>query len=411
MIDVLLAVPDCTQEPDLVAGALSHGLRIQRRCVDAADLLAAAAADPTSAVVLSAALPRLSRDAIDRLAGASGRLIVGLVPDDAAKVRLLGLGLTQVVRIGPAAPATLRQLGEALSAVRRAAEHQEPGVWATGTWIPTKPDDHSPKYASGDPSTREPGIIVAVWGPMGAPGRTTVAIGVAESLAESGRRVCLVEADTYGPSVAMTLGVLEESSGLVVACRHADNGSLTSSTLVGLSRQVRRDWLVLGGLARPERWPDLRGTALERVWDACRQTFDVTVIDVGFCVEDADGSSEWSRPRNAAALTALAAANRVIAVADGSARGAARLVVAWPTFSSRIPLARTTIVRNRAQRGDRAWLEAIRAGGINAAVNALPSDERALSACWDRGRSLGEGSPRSRIRRSLVELAAGVVSL
>jgi Mrp family chromosome partitioning ATPase len=392
VIGVLLAVPDCPQETDLVAGAAGHGLRILRRCVDASDLLAAAAADPASAVVLSAALPRLSRDAVDRLGGGSGRHVVGLVSNDEAEQRLVGLGVTQVVGTGPSAAATLMELRDVLSGATAPMRHEEPGVWATGGWTPGR------------------GTIVAVWGPMGAPGRTTVATGVAESLAESGRRVCVVDADTYAPSVAMALGVIEDSSGLLVACRHADNGSLTASSLAGLTRRVGRDLHLLGGLTRPQRWPDLRPTALERVWDTCRETFDVTVIDIGFCVEDADGSAPWSRQRNAAALTALGAADRMIAVADASGAGAARLAAAWPSISERLPAKNTIVVRNRARGGGRQWLEALRTCGITADVHSLPADERAVMACWERGRSLGEGAPRSRIRRSLVELAGVAVS-
>ena len=190
--------------------------------------------------------------------------------------------------------------------------------------------------------------MIAVWGPMGAPGRTTIAIGVAEALAESGRRVCLVDADTYAPSVAMALGIVEEASGLIVACRHADNGSLSPAAMGGLVRQVRPGWVVLGGLSRPDRWPDLRAGALDRVWAACRESFDVTVVDIGFCLEIDESAGPWSRSRNAAALTALAAADQVVAVADASASGAARVAHAWSDLGARAPTARLALVRNRA---------------------------------------------------------------
>ena len=56
-----------------------------------------------------------------------------------------------------------------------------------------------------------------VWGPTGAPGRTTLAIGLAAELAGSGLPTVLVDADTYGASVAQCLGLLDESSGLATA--------------------------------------------------------------------------------------------------------------------------------------------------------------------------------------------------
>ena len=76
---------------------------------------------------------------------------------------------------------------------------------------------------------------------------------------------------------------------------HADNASLTSVSLHAAARRVRGlDWHVLGGLARPERWPDLRPGALDRVWAACRGAFDVTVVDIGFCLEDDEASATWA---------------------------------------------------------------------------------------------------------------------
>ena len=406
MSGILLAVPDCAQEPDLVTAAPGHGLRVQRRCVDAADLLAAAAADPGAHVVLSAGLPRLSPDALGRLSASAGRRVVGLAPDDAAAARLMTLGVASVVQVGPTPAATLIGLRRMLAAPDDAAAA---GVWPTGTW----PQD-DPRRVSGERAESvlpgRAGTVIGVWGPMGAPGRTTVAIGLAESLGDAGYRVCLVDADTYAPSVAMALGIVDESSGLVVACRHADHGSLTPTTLVGLSRRVRGEWHLLSGLSGPERWADLRAGALDRVWAGCREAFDVTVIDLGFCLEDDDGAAAWSRQRNSAALTALAAADHAVAVADASAAGAARIASAWPSISARLPAGATTIVRNRSRSAGRSWVEAVRASGIPAPIHDLPNDPRSLSACWERGRSLGEGARRSGIRRSLGELAGRIVS-
>jgi MinD-like ATPase involved in chromosome partitioning or flagellar assembly len=269
-------------------------------------------------------------------------------------------------------------------------------------WTPT--DEASSLREPGAARLREPGTLLAVWGPMGAPGRTTIAIALAEELSRSGR-TCLVDADTYAPSVAMSLGIVEEASGLIVACRHADNGSLTPATLGGLVRQVRPGWAVLGGLARPDRWPDLRAGALDRVWAACRESFDVTVVDVGFCLEDDESAGPWSRRRNAAALTALAAADRVVAVADASASGAARVAHAWPDLVRQAPVARLGLVRNRSEGRGGAWVEAVRSAGLPAPLQAVPRDDRAVASCWARGRSLGEGARRSRIRRAVRQLA------
>ena len=68
--------------------------------------------------------------------------------------------------------------------------------------------------------------MVAVWGPAGAPGRTTVAAGVAAELARRRVRTVLVDADPYGGAVAQQLGVLDEVSGLLSAARVTAGGML-----------------------------------------------------------------------------------------------------------------------------------------------------------------------------------------
>ena len=404
MIPLLLAVPELPQEQGLVSAAGDAGLHVMRRCVDGADLLAAAATVSSAAVIVSAGLPRLSADLVERLAapadGSGARRIIGLAASEADARRLSSVGIASVVRLGPTAEATLRALAAGLSDADQATGA---GVWSTGCWEPDPP-------APASPEVRPPGRIIAVWGAIGSPGRTTVASGVAEALAESGQRVCLVDADTYAPAITLALGIVEESSGLVVACRHADNGSLTDTVLRGCARQVRGTWCILGGLPSAEQWPDLRPAALERVWEACRTTFDVTVVDIGFCLEDDDAAGAWTRRRNGAALSALAAADHVLAVADAGVVGAARVASAWPALRARTGGIGVTLVRNRARGSDRAWREALASCGVAAPVHPVPADPRALAACWRDGRSLGEGARRSRIRAAMQGLAAIAVS-
>src|SRR4029450_11154857 len=85
------------------------------------------------------------------------------------------------------------------------------------------------RQASG-PAEAEPqpgdGRMVAVWGPTGAPGRTTVAATLAGQLAVVGHEALLVDADTYGASVAQALGMLDESAGIAAAARAANQGAL-----------------------------------------------------------------------------------------------------------------------------------------------------------------------------------------
>ncbi len=415
MIGILLAVPGIRQEADLVVSAPAAGFRVVRRCVDGVDLFAAAAADPEMVIVVSAGLPRLGADVIERLSAGPKRAVLGIAASDDDVTRLHGLGVAAVARAAPMAAATWHAVATLLAgsagSVPASSVDEATGVWATGCWDETN-------GAAAEPPGEPLGRIVAVWGPMGAPGRTTVAIGVSEALAEAGSRSCVVDADTYAPSVAMALGVIEDASGLVVACRHADSGLLTAEALLAASRRVRGQLHVLGGLSRPDRWPELRHGALDRVWQACRSAFDVTVVDVGFCVEEDDAAgpsgSPWSRRRNAAAVSALGVADHVIVVADSSSLGAARLASAWPAVDALAPGAGRTVVQNRTRGRGRerrqSWADGVRDAGIAVPIVPVATDTRSLESCWATGRTLAECARRSPIRRAFATLATAVVS-
>src|SRR4029079_11771197 len=61
------------------------------------------------------------------------------------------------------------------------------------------------------PSTDRPpptrGSVVAVWGPTGAPGRTTVAVTLADELSRLGSSSLLVDADVCGGGSAVRAGL------------------------------------------------------------------------------------------------------------------------------------------------------------------------------------------------------------
>ena len=104
-----------------------------------------------------------------------------------------------------------------------------------------------------------PPRIIAVWGPAGAPGRSTVAIELAVELARGGRHVGLVDADTHAPSIALALGLADEGPGFAAACRQAELGGLDARELTRISAPLgaHAASMCSPGLNRPSRWPEL----------------------------------------------------------------------------------------------------------------------------------------------------------
>lgn len=385
-IDVILAAPALPGEPDLVAAAPSAGVRIVRRCRDHVDLLASASVAVHVAIVASSDVVLSDPGLVARLG--PGR-VVGLLADPGDDGGWAGAGVAVVVDArGPAAEVWRR--------VRAAAVPDAP-----------PPAARMPQSLGGLPDEAARGRLVAVWGPSGAPGRTTIAIGLAEAWAGLGADTLLVDADTYAPAAAMALGVVDPGGGILRAARLAESDGLDPSALRESAVVLRDRWHLLAGIGRPDRWDRVRQP--ERLWPACRTGFAVTVVDVGPGLSAQDGV--LAVRRDGLALSALAEADIVVVVADATASGAARLSWAWPDLVRAAPVAAHVIVANRSRpAAGRAWADAVRGLGVPAPVRAVPIDRRGVGRALLRGRSLGEVARRSPVRRRLAGLAPALLS-
>ncbi|MEY4170436.1 MAG: hypothetical protein RLZ94_1509, partial [Actinomycetota bacterium] len=240
-VPVLLAAPDLPHEPELVSRLTRSGapVTIVRRCVDAVDLLGAAASGNARVALVSAGLPRLTRDTVSRLAAAQVRVIgVALDGDDISARKLRALDVAVVTLPGD-------DVDLAVAALARAVEDPRPTAW-----------EYSDVSAGSPASVQSPalGRLITVWGPTGAPGRTSVAVALADESARAGVPALLVDADTHGGAVAAQLGLLDDVSGIVVACRQADAGTLDAASLAGAARTVDGRLRVLTGITSARRW-------------------------------------------------------------------------------------------------------------------------------------------------------------
>lgn len=417
LVPVLTAVSDARWEAELVA-ALERGdlgVTVVRRCVDLADLLATAATGQARAVLLSADLRRLDRDALTRLS-VGGVAVVGLVPphDQEAERRLRQLGVVNVLP-SDASPADISAaVIEAVVALTPAPADLASLADPRAALSQRLPPDDPLALPEFDPGS---GRLVAVWGPTGAPGRTTVAVGLASELAHRGLATLLVDADVYGGVVAQVLGLLDEAPGLAAACRQANNGSLDLAVLAGLARQVSPTLRVLSGIARSDRWPELRPAALEQVLSLAGSLAAVVVVDLGFCLEqDEELAYDTMAPRrNGATLAVLEAAETVLAVGSADPVGLQRLVRGLAELKDAVPGVQPRVVVNRlrgtAVPGDAAGevrAALARYGGVQD-VHLVPLDTAGVDGALAAGRTLVEAAPSSPARLALVELAAGLV--
>ncbi|MCR2785261.1 MULTISPECIES: P-loop NTPase [unclassified Microbacterium] len=284
----------------------------------------------------------------------------------------------------------------------------------------------SAALASGPPQPQTPptraGRVIAVWGPTGAPGRSTVAVELAVELARDGRRVGLVDADTHAPSLALALGLADEGPGFAAACRQADHDALTPAELSRISVPLGRGVEVLTGLNRPGRWPELSAQRVTAALQVCRAWTDETIVDVAASLErDEEIVSDLAGPRrNAAALAAVRAADLIVAVASADPVGMARFVRGHAELRATIGATPVIVVVNRMRGGVlgvdprgqvRATLD--RFCGIRD-VWFLPYDLKATDAAMLAARPVLEVAGRSAlsaaVRRLVGEAVAPVAS-
>ncbi|WP_406831773.1 hypothetical protein ABEG17_02855 [Pedococcus sp. KACC 23699] len=390
-------------ESELVAAVdATADYAVARRCADLPDLLAAAAAGLGRVALVSPDLRSLDRSALHELA-THGVVVAGVTEpgDDPGERRLRQLGLTVVVRTDVDSH-DLADLLDELLLHAEAPDEPTPGSGVAEGVADGFADSGEPPPA--------PSRVIAVWGPTGAPGRSTVALNLAAELAVHAPTV-LVDCDTYGSSVAQALGLLDEAPGMAAACRAADQGTLDLPALARLAPEVSPLLRVLSGVPRADRWTELRAASVEHVLAMARQLAAFVVVDCGFCIEDDEELSydTLAPRRNAPTLVALESADELVVVGAGDPIGLQRLVRAVQDLAT-VPSPSPRVVVNKVRasavgaRPERRISEALgRFAGMDE-LAFLPHDQVTVDGAMFAGKSLAEFAPASDLRRAFVGL-------
>ncbi len=406
-IGVLVAVGSAAFEAELLAAADRGRLHVVRRCVDVPDLLATAATRQAAAAIVSAQLRGIDATVVARLQREDVR-VLGMTAADgesrAEEARLHRLGVGRVVDAGQLA--LLEEL--VMEACTETPERSVHATWNAAD--PVDADQDEP-----DPDPRAP--VVAVWGPTGAPGRTTVSCGLAAATAGLGRRTLLVDADVYGGSVAAMLGLLDESSGLLAASRAANHGELRHDVLIRSARAITPTLRVLTGIPRADRWVEVGSILIRRVLETAAHVSDAVVVDCGFNLEaDEELSYDTVAPRrNGATLEVLERADIVVAVGGADPVSLGRLIRGVNDLRTALPRVTPSVVLNRS-RSSLGWSDGEMAAMVTRATGlpvtaTLPADPAACDHALVHGRTLSESAPESRLTRRLAALAAELLGL
>jgi len=305
MKNLIVALGLVEWEAQFVSG-LSHpmfGIQVQRRCVDGVDIRAAIQVSDCQGVLISDATPRINRDLVAELAEREIKLIAITSSIDSWQ----DLGVKQCIELDHANP---------LSGIKQVCELM-------------RDETHEAELVP------EPkGLLIAVAGFGGACGRTTAVKELGWQLSKQGISTCLVDSDTYGPSLDQELGYEPNQNGLLELCRSIERKSSAIETHFDLLPTPAQNLALVAGLPRISRWTDLRVSTLRELWRKSREHFDIVIADVGAVVEiDHSLMHETSLPRrHAATLTALESAEVVLICARADSIGITRLVRGYLEF-------------------------------------------------------------------------------
>lgn len=396
----------------------TSGVRVVRRCADVADLLAVCTAGRADVAVVSSDFYGLDRSAVATLHRAGIGVIGVHDPADHEQLPVLRQWSVPAILEFDATPSdfadAMMSATEAAEGARVAAsgsrtslEEELAGLAGSGSpYIPEEPGDDVSAVAG-------PGTVVTVWGPVGAPGRTVLAVNLAAEAARLGVPTVLLDADTYAASVAQHLALLDEAPGIAAATRLAESGHLELSSLAAAAPEVTTGLRVLTGLPRADRWPEVRDDALTAVIEQCRQLGRLVVIDVAAPLEqDEELSYDTTAPRrNAATLAALSAADRVIAVGSADPVGLQRLVRGLDELravTDEPPIVVANKVRASAvgSSPDQRVTEALQRFAGVGSVTTIPDDRSAFDGALLAGRVLAEHAAGSAARKAITGLAA-----
>ena len=385
---ILLALGAAAWESRLVAAITrpDAGFVVVRRCTDLADLLGVAGTLSASLVLVGSDLPRLDRATVLRLEDL-GLTVIGLhaADDESGAARLREVGCELLLGVGVEVEAVIADVAALFA--RRSLRLVAAPV---------------------DSPSRSQGQLVVVWGPVGAPGRSSVALSVADESARAGIDTLLVDADTAGPSLSALLGLCDDVPTFHSAVRRADRGSFGPADLSELVSRVGPRMKFLGGA---NTCGELRARALSAFWSAAAALHPMTIVDVGS--ETGAEDDELVGRRGSAAASAFCAADVIVAVGAADPIGLARLVSGLSclrTFAPETPV-RVVITKVRRDavgpRPEIAIREAL-AEHLDEALWLVPDDRAAYDAAVLAGRTLAELAPNSPARRSLGDFTAAL---
>jgi MinD-like ATPase involved in chromosome partitioning or flagellar assembly len=252
--------------------------------------------------------------------------------------------------------------------------------------------------------------LITIWSAHGSPGRTTIALALAAELAESGKRVFLLDADTYAPSINLMLALVDHPAGLAAACRLVGQERFDFEQLQRLSTQVavgKGQLTVMTGLSSESRWAEVSSEKLDDLLMVAGENFDFMILDVSAGSSEGLQSLNSSVDRNAVTRWAIGYSDFVIAICAADPVGVSRFLEAMVRLTEIKPTGQVLTLVNRLRTsvlGSAAKQQIIdslsRLGQITVA-GFVPDDPSAADSAIKSSLPIGIGRRASQARQSI----------
>jgi MinD-like ATPase involved in chromosome partitioning or flagellar assembly len=317
MINVIAAIGKTEWEPQFVS-ALAHpmtGIQVQRRCVDALDVLAVVKVLACEAVIISDHTLRVTAEFIAEI----NRQGIRLIALTSNPENFSDLGQVECLTIEESNPLAAISMLAALVRV----------------------DKVTPILKS-----ESIGELILVCGFGGGTGKTRTAMEVAAYLAKLGKSTLLVDGDTYGPALLQMFGLPINTPGLLEVCRKIERKAAADNLIRDSSLEICQNLNLISGLTKSSRWLDLRLSALQVFWELALSEFEFVVVDGGPVLQaEAMANLETGLPRrNLVSQSALSASRTVLITSRRDESSITRLIKGVTEFQTHFARKQLSVV-------------------------------------------------------------------
>lgn len=194
---------------------------------------------------------------------------------------------------------------------------------------------------------------LAIWGAVGSPGKSSLALSLASELAIAGHRVFLLDADIAAPSLSLLLGLTDHPAGVAAACRLVSQGRFDLAQLERLSVPLntgRGQVTLMTGLSDSERWPELSPDRVQSILEVARSSFDFILVDLASSLEGGLRQGFGGLDRTELTRELLIEADQVIMVCAADPVGVHRFLQAAATLRELQPRGELLTIVNRLRK-------------------------------------------------------------